>query len=65
LVGVLRIELSSDAPHAPILPVNYTPKLPPGMRILTDLTPLFTSYKLRVCRKLPHVCGLIKTAKKP
>lgn len=24
-VGVLRIELSSDAPHAPILPVNYTP----------------------------------------
>ena len=32
MVGVLRIELSSDAPHAPILPVNYTP----SMRILTE-----------------------------
>ena len=31
LVGVLRIELSSDAPHAPILPVNYT-------RVLSDLS---------------------------
>ena len=35
LVGVLRIELSSDAPHAPILPVNYTPNYVfPTMRIL-------------------------------
>ncbi len=26
-VGVLGIEPSPDAPHAPILPVNYTPKI--------------------------------------
>lgn len=27
LVGVPRIELGSDAPHAPILPLNHTPWL--------------------------------------